>query len=94
MALTDLDAQIHETHARDANLFSVFFDMENAFPGIWTYCICQILKEIGLRGPFPFLIQNFLIDRSLRVQVADELSEIQYQENGVPKAHHPLVRYS
>ena len=32
MTLADLYAQIHEAHTSDASLFSLFFDMENAFP--------------------------------------------------------------
>ena len=36
-ALADQDTQIHEAHANGSSLFSVFFDMENAFPRVWTY---------------------------------------------------------
>jgi len=34
MALADLDAQIYEAHNHNAHLFSIFFDMENAFPRV------------------------------------------------------------
>ena len=34
MALSDLDAQIYEAEASHANLHSVFFDVENAFPRV------------------------------------------------------------
>ena len=32
MILSDPDAQIYEAESSHANLYSVFFDMENAFP--------------------------------------------------------------
>ena len=45
----------------------------------------MILKQIGLGGLFPILIHDFLINRSFRGRVTDELSEIQSQENGFPQ---------
>jgi len=83
MALADLDAQIYEAHANNANLISVFFDMENAFPRVWTYRICTILHQIGLRGTLPFLLQNFLNGRTFKVRAAGTLSETKVQQNGI-----------
>ena len=85
MALADLDAQIHVAHAEGASLFSIFFDMENAFPRVWTYHICATLHQMGLRGPLPLLIKNFLNDRTFNVRVADTLSNISSQQNGIPQ---------
>jgi len=58
MALTDLDARIYDVHARDVNQFAIFFDIENAFPRVWTYHICKILKQIGLQGISPFSFET------------------------------------
>ena len=58
MALADLDAKIREANASNVNLYSIFFDMENAFSRVCTYRICKLLKKFGLRGPLPSLIQN------------------------------------
>jgi len=84
MALADSDAQIYEAHANSANIFSMFFDMENAFPRVWTYCICKILQQIGLQGALPLLIQNFLNSSTFKVRIAGKLSEIRIQQNGIP----------
>ena len=46
MALADLDTQISEAKANQANLYSVFFDMESAFPRVWTYHVCSCCIEL------------------------------------------------
>ena len=85
MALADLDAQIHEAHASGSPLFSVFFDMENAFPRVWTYHICTVLHNIGLRGTLPLILQSFLSNRSFQVRLTNATSDIKTQQNGIPQ---------
>jgi len=60
MTLADLDTRIYEAEEKNSNLYSAFFDMENAFPRVWTNHICTILYQLGLCGPFPTLLQNKL----------------------------------
>jgi len=68
MALADFDAHIYEAEASHSNLYSIFFDMENTFPRIWTHRICSILHQLGLRGSFRTLLQNYLKNRTFRVK--------------------------
>jgi len=82
MALSDL---IYEVEASHANLYSVFFDMENAFPRVWTYHICTILRQLGVCGPFPLLLQNYLQKRTFCVRAASHHSSTHNQENGIPQ---------
>jgi len=56
MALADLDAMINETNSSKASLYSVFFDIENVFPRVYTHHIISMLHQAGLRGPLPIFI--------------------------------------
>ena len=84
-ALTDLDAQIYEAHNHNARLFSIFFDMENAFLRVWHFLICKSLYQKGLRGHPPQLIQNYLKNRLFKVRVSNALLSSQRQHNGIPQ---------
>jgi len=44
MALTELDALIHTANTNNSNLYSVFFDLENAFPRVWCHHILYALS--------------------------------------------------
>ena len=85
MALTELDALIHQANDNKSTLYSVFFDLENAFPRVWRHHILLTLHKYGFRGLLPQLLQNYLQNRSFQVRVANQLSSIQTQDNGVPQ---------
>jgi len=85
MALADLDAQIQNAIFNKYRLHSIFFDLGNAFPRVWKYHICKILQSTALTGPLPFLIQNFLEDRTFKVRIGNHLSSIHSQDNGIPQ---------
>ena len=85
MALADLDALIYDAKANQANLYSIFFDMEHAFPGVWAHHICAVLHKYRMRGPLPLLIQNYFRNRSFKVRIGGTHSTEHQQENGIPK---------
>jgi len=76
---------IYEANSNKASLYSIFFDMENAFPRVWTHLIISILHQTGLSGPLPILIQSFLQDRVFQVRVGGHLSNTSPQENEIPQ---------
>lgn len=55
---TDLQLQINETFQSNSVLFSIFFDLPEAFPRIWRYLICQRLNNIGLTDNLHKIFQN------------------------------------
>ena len=89
MALADLDAQIYEAHANNADLYSIFFNIENAFPKVWTYLNYKTLHQIGL----PLLIQIYLQNRLFEVLVSNILSTIKHHKNGIPEVHLLVERF-
>ena len=52
-AFADLDSLIYEANNNESTLYSIFFDMESAFPRVWTHLICTSLHKLGLRGQLP-----------------------------------------
>jgi len=84
-AISDLNFQIEEAHRTNSNLYTIFFDLEQAFPRVWRHYICSRLYDIGLRGNLPKLLQSFLYDRSLTVRIQNKLSSHQLIQNGVPQ---------
>ena len=85
MALADLDSLIYEANDNKSTLYSIFFDMESAFPRVWTHLICTSLQKLGLRGQLPLLIQSYLHNRSFKVKIASHLSTPNNQDNSVPQ---------
>jgi len=88
-SLRSRDAQIYEAEASHANLYSVFFDMENTI-----YHICTILHQLGLRGPFPRLLQHYLQKRTFSVRAASPLLHPQprkWYSSGFSTQRYPLL---
>ena len=84
-ALSDLQYQILSAFYSKSYLFSIFFDLQEAFPRVWRHHICSQLHDIGLRGNLPKTLQNFLNDRTLSVRIQDHLSSTYIIEIGVPQ---------
>jgi len=81
----DFDFSIYDTEECHASLHSIFFDMENAFPRVWSYRILTILHQLGLRDAFPILLKNYLLDPTFRVRASNHYSSIPSHENGIPQ---------
>ena len=62
-----------------------FFDLEKAYDTTWRYGILKDLHDLGLKGRLPLFIQSFLEDRTMQVRVGSTLSDLYYQEQGVPQ---------
>jgi len=85
-ALTDLlQQQINNAVNKNSSLYTIFFDLQQAFPRVWRHYICQKLHLIGLRDNLSKLLQSFLHDRSITVRIEDQLSSHQLIQNGVPQ---------
>ena len=51
MALAKLDALIHDANSNNASLYSLFYDLENAFPRVWKHLnILCTLHKYGLQS--------------------------------------------
>ena len=68
-ALTDLQQQINKSTDKKSTLYTIFFDLQQAFPRVWRHYICQKLHQIGLRGNLPKLLQSFLSNRTITVRI-------------------------
>lgn len=84
-ALIDLQNEIKEATSANSCLYSVFFDLQEAFPRVWRHYIENKLSEIGLRGNLPSILQSFLHNRSLLVRIQNITSAPHTVENGVPQ---------
>jgi len=85
MTLAQLDAHIQSANTNQAKLYSVFFDLQNAFPRVWRHLILTRLYKYDLRGQLPRLLQNYLTDRFFRIRVGGHLSSVHTQDNGIPQ---------
>ena len=84
-AISDLNLQIEEALRSNSYLFSIFFDLQEAFPRVWRHYISTKLHDMGLRGNLPKLLQSFLQNRSLTVRIQNQYSSHQPIQNGVPQ---------
>jgi len=73
MALAELDTLIHTANSNNSTLYSLFFDLENAFPRVWQHLIIRNLHMYGLRGLLPRLIESYSRDRTFQVRVGNHL---------------------
>jgi len=58
----------------NSSLYTIFFDLEQAFPRVWRHYISQKLHKLGLRGNLPNLLQSFRYDRVITVSIEDKVS--------------------
>jgi ribonuclease HI len=63
----------------------VSLDLAQAYDRAWRFPILNTLKEWGIQGRMGHYIQSFLTDRSFRVIIGNNRSEIRCQENGIPQ---------
>ena len=73
-ALTDLNLQIEKALRSYSYLFSIFFDLHEAFRLVWRHHISTKLHDMDLRGNLPKLLQFFLQNRSLTVRIQNHYS--------------------
>ena len=83
--LTQLEYSIRDTILRDEYLVVVFLDIEKAYDMVWAHGLLQELFNIGLRGNLPIFIQNFLMNRTIQVKIANFISSKYKIENGLPQ---------
>ena len=84
-ALSDLQNQIEQAFLSKAPLYTIFFDLQQAYPRVWRYYICKKLHDFGLKNNLPKILQSFLQDRYIAVRIQDKLSSPHNIENGVPQ---------
>jgi len=82
-ALLDLQSGINESTLRKSSLYSVFFDLQKAFPRVWRCHIVNKLYKLELRGNLPSILQSFLNDRTLIVRIQNITSSPFPIKNGV-----------
>ena len=61
--LVRLETFIREAFIKKKHLVTIFFDLDKAYDTTWEYGIMKTIHDIGLKGPLPLFIQNFLNDR-------------------------------
>jgi len=83
--LFDLQSQINEIPHSKSCLFFIFFSLQNAFPRVWKHYICSKLHEIGICSFLPNILQGFLIDRTLIIQIQRTYFYRHTIQNGVPQ---------
>ena len=83
--LLDLQNEINESSLSKSCLYSIFFDLQEAYPRVWRHYISTKLFEIGLRGNLPSILQSFLNNRTLKVRIQNITSSPLTVQNGVPQ---------
>ena len=83
--LVRFESAIQETFLEDKYLVAVFIDLEKAYDMVWRHLVLKILFDIGLKGHFPLFIQNFLMNRTIKVKVGEFFSPEFLLENGLPQ---------
>ena len=83
--LVRLETYIRDAFLKKEHVVGVFFDLEKAYDTTWKYGILSDLHDLGFRGRLPLFIENFLSDRTFRVRVGSNLSDLHSQELGVPQ---------
>ena len=69
-------------HSNNTSMYSPFFDLEKAFPGVWQHLILRTFHKYGLRSLLPRLLDD---NRSFQVRVANHLSSFYIHSNEVPR---------
>ena len=74
-----------ETFIRDAFIQNQHWFLQKAYDTTWKHGIQQDLHDMGIRGNLPIFIGNFLTDITFQIHLGTILSDVLYQEEGVPQ---------
>ena len=80
-----ISTEIQEAFALQKYHVSVFLDLENAYDKSWKNHILQQLETFKMSGHLPLFIQNFLTNRSIKVNVNNCKSDSFKLEMGIPQ---------
>ena len=80
-----ISTEIQEAFALQKYHVSVFLDLENAYDKSWQNHILQQLETFKMSGHLPLFIQNFLTNRSIKVNVNNCRSDSFKLEMGIPQ---------
>ena len=59
--------------------------LEKAYDTTWKHGILKDLHNMGLKGRLPLFVKEFLNNRHFRVRIGSTLSDLFFQEEGVPQ---------
>ena len=77
--------EIKEAFALRKYHVSIFLDLENAYDKSWKNHILQQLENFKMSGHLPIFIQNFLTNRSIKLNVNNSKSDSFKLEMGIPQ---------
>ena len=83
--LTKLESAIKAGQLNDKKVVAVFLDLKKAFDLMWRKGVILKLTEFGIKGKMLKWINDFLVDRKIRVKVEDQVSDYQKTDNGSPQ---------
>ena len=80
-----LETAIQEAIIQKQHLIAILFDLEKAYETNWRRGLINDRHNMELKGRLPIFIKAFLSDRKFRIRIGSTLSNIQNQEEGVPR---------
>ena len=83
--LAQLVSTIQHNRAIKQPTAGVFVDLQKAFDSIWHDGMIYMLAELGFKGKFLTLIDNFLKTRNIRLKVNDYISDAKPCNIGLPQ---------
>jgi len=83
--LFDLQNEIKAPSSAKSCLYSVFFDLQEAFPRVWRHYIVQKLFKLGVRGNLLSLLQSFLNNGFFMVRIQNVTFSPLTVENDIPQ---------
>ena len=83
--LTRIEHDIKSALTNKSAVLAVFLDIQKAYDMPWRRGILQKLYDIGFRGNLPIFISNLISERTFKVRIGADFSDIFTQENGVPQ---------
>jgi hypothetical protein len=83
--IATIENDIQTAISNKCHTIAVFFDLKKAYDTAWRRGIMRNLFDYGMRGNLPIFIDNFLIDRIIKVRNDDVLSDSFPLREGVPQ---------
>ena len=80
-----ISTEIQQAFALKKYHVSIFLDLENAYDKSWANHILQQLTNFKMLGHLPMFIQNFLTNRSIKVNTNNQKSNSFNLEMGIPQ---------
>ena len=83
--IVQLETDVQLSFSKKRSTVAIFLDISKAYDSVWSQGLVYKAAKLGITGNTLAWIEDFLLERTMRVRIGSHTSEARIVENGVPQ---------